>query len=151
MNEMSTRFIEIGKLMQNCTRRILELNGDRVGLERRIKERKVDLTPPDGWPGSNDRNRDAARDRAFAMDGYLIDWGEALNIVQERLEVQRTELECLKIEQKSLELAVLAYTTWPAGLLKATHNYLEELERLGGQALEREDDHPEPTYDNRVI
>lgn len=127
MNELSIRFVEIGRKMEQFQRELHVLGKDQTAIEQQIERRKVALIPEGGWQGSNDTARKAHRDLTWAADMPLEGMLAEFELRAEDIAALRLELTCLGIEQKSLEMALAAHAAnWPTDGLSLIYQYLND-------------------------
>ena len=70
-------------------RKTLQVQADHV--EAALNLRQLTLTPPEGWPGKNEAQRDTARDNALYADDNYREFGQALSGIRDTLaEVEAT-------------------------------------------------------------
>ena len=130
MNELSTQFLAVARKLQQYHRTLHQLGQKAAELADEIEQRRTSLIPADGWPGSNETNRKAARDSVYANDPDLVQAQLDYDVYQNDIDACRLEITCAQLEQKALEQALLAYVSgWPDGELRRMHQFIEELDR----------------------
>lgn len=94
--------------------KLAELRTDRTAIALAIKElegdieaRALDLTPEDGWPGSNADKRKASDAAALAGDGGYQALVAERDIEQGALDRIDTQIGNLRTEQRAIEYIVL--------------------------------------------
>lgn len=88
---------------EDLSNELVDLYSMRYQLKRTIEsvtesleKRKFELTPPDGWEGSNQTKRDATRDAVFADDKEVVNLTGVLK--KKQSELSETELAIQKVE-----------------------------------------------------
>lgn len=90
------KLAEIGIELGLAQRRAKELELSIWKLEQDAVGRKVALVPESGWPGKNEAERNAARDRTYSEDETLLKIAEhytAAKIEHNQLTARSLELE----------------------------------------------------------
>jgi hypothetical protein len=77
-------------------------------LERDAEARRVQLAPPDGWPGKNAEARDLAERLAYAQDAALETLSHELLTKRNNLAVIEGQIAAMEAERRALEWQVRA-------------------------------------------
>lgn len=73
-----------------------------------IENREIAMTPPEGWPGNNEKARDAARKVAVSTDSVMLSLSEKLDsLTAQELDITKN-IDTLTDERRALEWSLRA-------------------------------------------
>jgi len=105
---MSERLIDLGLQLGELYRSAAEARLQDWQCSQDIDKRKVEITPADGWPGKNDKERRAAEDRAY-LDDMIIQTG-LIDLAEIKADLAKIDgqVAALEAERRSLEWSIRA-------------------------------------------
>lgn len=108
MTEQAARMTAIAEELGSRyhTRAALSLRERQLDREAEIK--RLYMTPPDGWPGKNAEQRDAAKLSAELQDDTLIKINSGIETVKGEASVNNAAIDALEAERRALEWEIRA-------------------------------------------
>ena len=100
------RLLEIAQALAVLRRGLKDHQIELAHWEADIAGRQLYLTPPDGWPGKNAEQRDAARDQAFAADGQLKEQRARRDDLRRAVADLEIQITALEDERRAWEWAI---------------------------------------------
>jgi hypothetical protein len=104
----TTRIVEIAVELAKKYQERAQVAVKEWQIHQDAEARKLFLIPPEGWPGKNQEQRDAARDKAFAEDEAISSIMDAQSAIRQETILLDGEIQALEAERRSLEWAIRA-------------------------------------------
>lgn len=102
MTTMQSLASQLGKLYEQRA----ELGYRTWKNERETEARQIELTPAEGWPGSNDKAREAYKAGAFAHDAVLVALSDERRFAQRESADLSGKIEALEAERRAAEWSI---------------------------------------------
>jgi len=102
----ATRLVEIGLTLGDLYKASAERRHQDWQCSQGNERRKVELTPAEGWPGKNDKERKAAEEKAYLEDEILQKGLADLAQIKVKLAQLEGEISALEAERRALEWGV---------------------------------------------
>lgn len=100
---MTTRMTTIAEELGTRYRTRATLSQRKRELDQEAEIKRLYITPPDGWPGKNAEQRDAAKLTAELQDETLIKINDALEILEDEASANSASIDALEAERRALE------------------------------------------------
>jgi len=101
--DTNDNLIQIAREIGDYLAQRLELKKYIRTMENALDQRKIELTPDEGWEGKNVAARDFTRDSVFADDDLMRSMKHIDEINKENLSRTETGLEILIVERRAIE------------------------------------------------
>lgn len=102
----ATRLVEIGLTLGELYKTAAGQRHQDWQCSQGNERRKVELTPAEGWPGKNDKERKAAEEKAYLEDEILQKGLADLAEIKVKLAAIEGEIQALEAERRALEWGI---------------------------------------------
>lgn len=109
MTERTERGKRMMEIYRSLNVLVLHIHHGQVLIaenESHLKELEIVLTPEDGWPGSNETNRKAAKNKALSEVPEYTPLVRELEVARKNMAELQSKVQLLKNERRALEWCI---------------------------------------------